>query len=294
MSDLSLEDVSFSYQKSGKGVTLSHCSFSVNTEEVTILTGPSGCGKSTLLYLAAGLYPENAGNLLSGKILFDHRDITNMLPRERASLIGMMFQNPELQFCMETLEQELIFCMENLRLQREEAKRRIEEAIAFCEVEHLRHRKLVTLSGGEKQRAMLACIVAIKPHLILLDEPFANLDEKTSLRIIKKLLILNKEQGIGLLVVDHNLSLWWDVANKVVLFHEDGSLVSGNLKEALENELNTYVQSEKEEFIRKRVKELGITLPGIAYQTRKPSKSPKETVLSLKHVKVKRNKKESF
>ena len=155
------EDVTFAYSEHSKHNILEHISFAVRADRFTLLTGPSGCGKSTLLYLAAGLYPGNGGVLRSGRVTVDGKETGSMAPEQRARLLAMLFQNPDLQFCMDTVEHELVFCMENISLSADEIDVRLEQALAFCGIAHLRTRRLSTLSGGEKQRAMLACAVAL-------------------------------------------------------------------------------------------------------------------------------------
>lgn len=210
------EDVTFAYSEHSKHNVLEHISFAVRADRFTLLTGPSGCGKSTLLYLAAGLYPGNGGILRSGRVTVDGQEPGSMEPEQRASLLAMLFQNPDLQFCMDTVEHELVFCMENISLPTDEIDARLEQALAFCRIVHLRTRKLSTLSGGEKQRVMLACAVVLRPRWMLLDEPFANLDEDSARVLATYLRRLHDEYGVGVLAVDHDPHLWLDVADELV------------------------------------------------------------------------------
>ena len=123
-----LDRLRFSYSEGLKPV-LDGLSCSFDSSGITVLTGASGCGKSTLLYIAAGLYPENAGSLLEGRVLLEGRDPSELAPPERCRLAGMMFQNPELQFCMDTRRY-----MEYLKNAHEDIKREIPDSciIAFC------------------------------------------------------------------------------------------------------------------------------------------------------------------
>jgi len=210
------EDVTFAYSEHSKHNVLEHISFSVRADRFTLLTGPSGCGKSTLLYLAAGLYPGNGGFLRSGRVTVDGQEPGSMPPEQRARLLAMLFQNPDLQFCMDTVEHEMVFCMENISLPTDEIEARLEQALAFCGIEHLRTRKLSALSGGEKQRVMLACAVVLRPRWLLLDEPFANLDEDSARVLATQLRRLHDEHGVGILAVDHDPHLWLGVADEVV------------------------------------------------------------------------------
>ncbi|MFR4561919.1 MAG: ABC transporter ATP-binding protein [Flavonifractor plautii] len=170
---ITLERVTFRYLEQSKRPVLDEVSASFDRSRITVLTGPSGCGKSTLLYLAAGIYPQNAGFLQGGTVRVEGQEPAALGPGERCALVGMLFQNPELQFCMDTVENELFFCLENRRVPRAEMEERLSAALDFCGIAHLRRRPLRSLSGGEKQRAALACLAALRPAWILLDEPFA-------------------------------------------------------------------------------------------------------------------------
>ena len=118
------EGVSFSYFEDGQD-TIHDFSTAFDPDRISVLTGVSGCGKSTLLYLAAGLYPRNGGVLRAGKILVEGQDVGALAPAQRCRLVSMMFQNPELQFCMDTVRNELIFCLENLCTPPEQVEREI-------------------------------------------------------------------------------------------------------------------------------------------------------------------------
>ena len=190
------EGVSFSYFEDGQD-TIHDFSAAFDPDRISVLTGVSGCGKSTLLYLAAGLYPRNGGVLRAGKILVEGQDVGALAPAQRCRLVSMMFQNPELQFCMDTVRNELIFCLENLCTPPEQVEREMDRALDFCDISHLKHRTLVSLSGGEKQKVMLACLVLIRPKWLLLDEPFANIDDASAAAIAAKLRRLHRGAGHG-------------------------------------------------------------------------------------------------
>ena len=208
-----MEHVTFRYLEQSKRPVLDEVSASFDRSRITVLTGPSGCGKSTLLYLAAGMYPQNAGFLQGGTVRVEGQEPAALGPGERCALVGMLFQNPELQFCMDTVENELFFCLENRRVPRAEMEERLSAALDFCGIAHLRRRPLRSLSGGEKQRAALACLAALRPAWVLLDEPFANLDDQTAALLCGQLARLHRECGTGILAIDHRLDHWLSIAD---------------------------------------------------------------------------------
>ena len=123
---ISFEHLSFAYAPDGKN-TVEDFSGTFSREKITVLTGVSGCGKSTLLTLAAGLYPHNGGVVRAGRVTVEGQDVAAMTPGKRCRLVSMMFQNPELQFCMDTVRNELIFCLENICAPPEQVERAILE-----------------------------------------------------------------------------------------------------------------------------------------------------------------------
>lgn len=220
MSRIEFEDVSFRYSGCGEQNILDHASFSFDSDRITVLTGPTGCGKSTMLYLAAGIYPQNAGSLKSGKVLVSGQEISQLLPDRRCALVGMMFQNPDLQFCMDTVENEIKFCLGNISTPLEAMDEIIRVSLEACGISDLRDRTLRSLSGGEKQKAMLACMTALRPRWLLLDEPFANIDEESAADLVQKIVQLHRE-NVGVVVVDHRLDYWLNAADEIRLMNPD-------------------------------------------------------------------------
>ena len=269
------EDVTFSFSENAKRNTLEHFSLSVRADRFTVISGPSGCGKSTLLYLAAGLYPANGGFLRGGTVTVNGQNPDQLPPERRASLLCMMFQNPDLQFCMDTVAHELIFCMENISLPPEQMDQRLADALTFCGISHLRHRTLLSLSGGEKQRVMLACALVLRPQWLLLDEPFANIDEESAAALAQQLQRLHREYGVGILAVDHNPWLWRNAAEDLIVLSADGT--------AAHTDLNLSHADPRQ------LVSLGVSCPLVPYQAEKPTKQTSgEAALEIRDLTVKK------
>lgn len=207
-------DLSFAYSPERKD-TLSHFTFTFEGDRFSVLTGPSGCGKSTLLYLAAGIYPKYAGLIRGGSVRVDGVDPAALPPQKRCRLVGMMFQNPDLQFCMDTVRNELAFCLENIAVPAAQIESKLRDALDFCEIRSLEQRLLNTLSGGEKQKVMLACLAALDPKYLLLDEPFANIDDASARCIAQKLKEMHDTRGTCILAVDHRLNYYLNLADEI-------------------------------------------------------------------------------
>ena len=214
--------LSFAYGEGAHSV-LDDLSVTLNRKDISLIIGNTGEGKSTFLYLAAGLYPHYAGIQKSGTVTVENEDLGEMDPSERCRIAGMMFQNPDLQFCMDTVFNEMVFCLENIREDPSCFPPRIEEALQFCGIPHLRNRKLSTLSGGEKQKVVLACLLLLKPKWIFLDEPFASIDSVSRRFLVEKLKQIHREYGIGIVAVDHHPENWADAADAVYRM-SDGKL----------------------------------------------------------------------
>ena len=201
---LDAKNVTFKYFENSKKNILENLDFSLPKGKITILTGRSGSGKSTLAYVLAGLYPENCGFLVSGTVLYEGNDIHALTPDKRVAYVAMMFQNCDLQFCMNNLENELLFCLENIGTPLEEVASVIDSVVDTIGIRHLLHRNLNQMSGGEKQKCALCCILALKSKYIILDEAFANIDIQSAREIIA----IIKNLDATVLAIDHNVALW--------------------------------------------------------------------------------------
>ena len=224
-SDMALElhDVVFRYQEKGKRNILDHVDLRIKAGTLTVLMGSSGCGKSTLAAVAAGLYPENGGFLECGSIRLGGDDLKALNPQKRAAYLTVLFQNLDLQFCMNTLREEMRFCLENICVPAGEMDDRIERAATQLNTAQLLDRRLSTLSGGEKQKAALACLYVMESRCLLLDESFANLDREAAVSLLE-LLQQVKAAGRTIVVIDHKADLWVDVADEIILLEEGGKV----------------------------------------------------------------------
>ena len=230
---LKISQLTFNYQKN-KNI-LENLSLQVMPESFSLLYGPTGCGKSTLLKLIAGLYPQFGGEIIYGKIQNTYKQW------------GMVFQDPDKQFTMQTPEQEFIFTLENLQLNSQRAQKRIKIATQETNTQDLLQRDFLTLSGGEKQRVALAIIIAMDCDLILLDEPFASCDPFNRKFLLNKLAKL-KEAGKTIIITDHNLDGYEKICDQVFLFEK-------------EKKMTCLIDKQKEEFFQNQP-----ALPKLTFQ----------------------------
>ena len=173
-------------------------------EGLTLVAGPSGGGKSTLLRVFNGLVPHFHGGRISGNATVGGLDIIATPTRDLARHVGFVFQDPELQTVYNMVDREVAFGLENLALPQREMASRIEEALHAAGALHLLGRTVRTLSGGERQRVALASALAMRPRLVLLDEPTSQLDPDGAASVLSAVMGM-VESGTQAVVSEHRL-----------------------------------------------------------------------------------------
>ena len=165
----------------------------VEEGEFVILTGPSGCGKTTLCRCLNGLIPHFYGGELKGELYVAGMNVKEHKTWELAQHVGLVFQNPENQLFSLTVEKDVAFGPENLGLPRDEIRNRVDWALDRTGTTPLRYRAPYELSGGQQQRVAIASTLAMKPKVLVLDEPTSFLDPRGAQRIFETVNRLNKE-----------------------------------------------------------------------------------------------------
>ena len=191
MKNIQFNDLSFNFDQQP---ILKNITAEFTAGKIHLLTGVSGSGKSTILKLIAGLLPKYGGEIVAGAV-----DV----PTD--ARIGMVFQDPLMQFALDTPRHELEFTLENCQVPTDKIPERVKEALQFGKVDDLANRLITTLSGGQQQRVALAAATAMQPSVLLLDEPFANIDEENRQLILKQLVRLNSDYHTTIIITDHDL-----------------------------------------------------------------------------------------
>jgi len=229
---LEISGLSFRYPDSPKRAVLDF-DLSVPEQEIVVLAGPSGCGKSTLLRAVNGLIPHMYSGDYSGQVRVAGSEVKESTMRDLAQKVGFLFQNPENQIFMFTVERDIAFGLENLGTPRAEMRKRVDEAMRLLEIEDLALRAPHELSDGQKQRVALAGVLAMNPRLVILDEPTSLLDPKTAAELVGLVGRLTKELGTTFVVVEHRLDLLVKVAGRMVVMNEGRKVLEGTPKEVL-------------------------------------------------------------
>jgi energy-coupling factor transporter ATP-binding protein EcfA2 len=173
--------------------------------EFALVAGPSGAGKSTLLRCLNGLVPHFTGGRLDGHITVAGHDPVAEGPQVLSHVVGFVFQDPETQFVVDQLEDEVAFALENAAIPPDEMRVRVEKAMDLLDLTPLRNRPLETLSGGEKQRGAIAAALALRPRILVLDEPTSQLDPQSAEEVLQALVRLNRDLGLTIIVAEHRL-----------------------------------------------------------------------------------------
>lgn len=187
-----------------------------------LVVGPSGVGKSTLLRCINGLVPHFSGGTVAGLLRVNGLDPVQAAPRIMSRHVGFVFQDPEAQFVMDQVEDEIAFALENMAMPRQEMRVRIEEVLDVLDLSPLRSRRLDTLSGGERQRVAIAAALALRPRVLVLDEPTSQLDPKSAEDVLHALTRLNSDLGLTIVLAEHRLERVLPFADMLVSLPPDG------------------------------------------------------------------------
>ena len=188
--------------------------------EFVLIIGPSGCGKSTLALSLNGIIPTVFGGRIKGRVFIDGVDTRESSVYALGTKIGIVFQDPDAQLCNLYVEDEVGFGPANLVMEREEVFRRIEKSLQDVGEGAIRQKLIYEISGGQKQRVAIASILAMEPKIILFDEPTANLDPLGAVQIFDLMKKLNREKGITVIVIEHNVDSVMCHADRLILMEQ--------------------------------------------------------------------------
>jgi energy-coupling factor transport system ATP-binding protein len=197
---------------------VSHLTLDIAAGEFVLLTGDSASGKSTVMQAVCGFIPHIVPAEVHGTVAIDGRTYED--PLDIARTICMVQQDPETQFCTETVEEEVAFGPENFRHPPGEIRHMVEDALRSVRADHLIDRRLLTLSGGEKQKVAIASVLVLKPRLLILDEPTSSLDPQSVSEVVDAIRALKDLGDITTVVVEHRIGGFADIATRIVKIDE--------------------------------------------------------------------------
>jgi len=219
---LFVDNLTFRY-RDRETAAIRDLSFSALAGEILLIAGASGCGKTTLIRCINGLIPRSYKGEVSGRVLLHGQETAGWPLHKISQTVGTVLQDPERQILGSKVLHEVAFGLENLGLPREEILPRVDEALAFLKISDLRLRETFRLSGGEKQKLALAGVLAMRPSILLLDEPLASLDPASAYETLDMVRQL-ADQGMAVVLIEHRVEDVLRIHPERVMFMSDGGI----------------------------------------------------------------------
>ena len=249
-------------------------SLRIDEGEFVILMGPSGCGKTTLCYTIMGIIPRVIKAEVKGSVKVFDLDPLTASPTDLAKYVTIVFQNPEMQLVTTSVYEEVAFPLENFGLPKDEIERRVKEVLEVVGLSGLENRSPASLSGGQKQALAIASVLALRPRVIILDEPTSQLDPQGTKRVTDLILKLRREFDTTILAVEHRIEWAVEYVDRIVVMNEGRIILEGDPKEVFSRE----IRPERAGFRPPQVSEIaynlmrsGVNLPTIPISLREAS-----------------------
>jgi len=249
-------------------------SLRIDEGEFVILMGPSGCGKTTLCYTIMGIIPRVIKAEVKGSIKVFDLDPLTASPTDLAKYVTIVFQNPEMQLVTTSVYEEVAFPLENFGLPKDEIERRVREVLEVVGLSGLENRSPASLSGGQKQALAIASVLALRPRVIILDEPTSQLDPQGTKRVTDLILKLRREFDTTILAVEHRIEWAVEYVDRIAVMNEGRIVLEGDPKEVFSRE----IRPERAGFRPPQVSEIaynlmrsGVNLPAIPISLREAS-----------------------
>ncbi len=230
---LIVENLSFRY-RSREELAINNINLSIDPAQVVLLAGASGCGKTTLIRCINGLIPRSYKGDLTGRVLLQGQEVKDLSLARISQLVGTVLQDPERQILGSYVMNEVAFGLENLGWDREEIRSSVDATLERLKISNLRDRQTNYLSGGEKQKVALAGVLAMKPNILVLDEPLASLDPASAqeaLDLVRRL----ADEGMTVLMVEHRVEDVLRIHPERVLFMKEGQIQFDGPPERIQN-----------------------------------------------------------
>ena len=224
MAEITFRDLHYSYpSRTGDGKPVSvlrGVNLEVDKGEFLSVMGPTGVGKTTLCLALNGIVPQSTGGVIKGDVLVRGLNTKEHTVSELASMVGMVFQDPESQFFSMTVESEVAFGPESMGVDPAEIMERLEWALDVVGMSEYRDRSPFQLSGGQKQRVAIASILAMLPDILVLDEPTSGLDPMGKLEVFRLVRELKQREQMTIIMVEQEAERIAEFSDRVAVMHE--------------------------------------------------------------------------
>jgi len=229
---ISVQNVTFIYP-GAPSPALSSIDLSVKKGEFVGITGPSGAGKSTLALCCTGIIPHFQVGRMGGKVYLENVPMEEIPPSQLAKRIGCVLQDPEAQLVCMTVEEEIAFGMENLGFSRAEMEVRISRSLEMVGISELRFRSTSALSGGQKQKVVLAAVLAMMPEVLVLDEPTSELDPMGTEAVFRILARINRDYGVTVMLIEQKIDQLADYLDRLLVLNKGELIADGKPSKVL-------------------------------------------------------------
>ncbi|MFQ6075735.1 MAG: energy-coupling factor ABC transporter ATP-binding protein [Candidatus Bathyarchaeia archaeon] len=198
-------------------LVLKNVNLTIDKGELVALTGPSGCGKTTLCRCLNGLIPHFYGGRVEGEVTVAGLTVRDHPISELAQNVGLVFQNPENQLFALSVEKDIAFGLENLNVPRDEMRRAVDWAMDTVGILDLREKAPYELSGGQQQRVAIASVLAMRPEVMVLDEPTSFLDPLAAEKLFRVVRSLNEDLALTVILIEHRLDLLCCYTDRIIV-----------------------------------------------------------------------------
>ena len=230
--DIEFRNATFYYEGSNIPA-LKDINLSIEQGEIILITGPSGSGKTTLCSCINGLVPHFHEGKLDGDVQVRGYNTKKARIGGLASLVGMVFQDPESQLVTSSVADEVAFGPENFGVPRDEINERVKAALNATRLEGYEEREPYNLSGGEQQACVIASVYALQPEIYVMDEPLANLDPAGRAQVLRLIIEVAKKRGKTLVIVEHALEEVIPLVDRIVVMHQGEVVRDGKVENVL-------------------------------------------------------------
>lgn len=230
--DIEFQNVTFYYEGSNIPA-LKDINLSIKPGEIVLITGPAGSGKTTLCSCINGLVPHFHEGNFEGNVLVRNYNTKKARIGGLASLVGMVFQDPESQLVTSSVADEVAFGPENFGIPRQDINERVETALKATRLQGYEEREPFNLSGGEQQACVIASVYALQPEIYVMDEPLANLDPAGRAQVLRLIVDVAKKRGKTLVIVEHALEEVIPLVDRIVVMHQGEIVRDGTVEDVL-------------------------------------------------------------
>jgi len=231
---VSVQDLGWKYV-GRNSFAIEHVNIDIEQNTFVSIVGPNEHGKTTLVSCIKGLIPNTFYGVWRGKVEIFGENVQEISPQRLAAQIGFVFSDPEAQFTSMTVEEELVFGLENIGLPLDEIKGRVDWVCEITMIGDLLDKPPYEISGGQKQRVAIASVLAMKPQIMILDEPTSMLDPLGKDFVFTILDNLKRETDLTLIVIEHNIEQVAPLSDMMVLMYDGNIMRSGPPAEFFEN-----------------------------------------------------------